>query len=233
MVSSNRKAIELTLGGIVFKTKTAAMERVKRILHESPLNVPLSGEDLRIARSLLELHPNAQQKIGCGVRQIEVRRHNDFGPSTPCMYAIREDGTVTDFSYIRCFDGDKSYRKKFLAACREAIKQHLDHFKTEFFRVAKKPTCQLTAEPLTPDNCHVDHIPPYAFERIVESFAVLYSIDLNDPKLCVSDVDCFLIPTFSSALMRDNFIVFHNSLGQFRCISAAANTSLVRNTVQS
>jgi hypothetical protein len=175
---------------------------------------------------LLNWHPEAEQKIGVGIAAIEVRP-TEFGKNTRGFWLVREDGSETDFSYRKCVDNEQTYRKKFLAACRFAVKDHIAEFKDEFFRVAPVPSCALTGAPIAPENSHVDHTPPYTFERIVQAFVTLNALDMDDPALTLGGQDGVLVPLFSSLIMRDRFVAFHNNFATLRVISPFANTSIV------
>lgn len=221
-----------TLGGITFDAKTQVGNYVKQLLADAKLNASLSGEKYAVMRDLLNWHPEAQQKIGGGVAAIEVRPTPDFGKNTRGFWLVREDGSETDFSYRKCLEGELSYRIKFLAACRFAVKDHVTEFKDEFFRVAPTPTCALTGTPITPDTCHVDHTPPYTFERIVQAFVTLNALDMDDPGLVMGGVDGLLVPLFASPTLRDRFVTFHSNYATLRVISPFANTSIVPKSIR-
>ena len=80
-------------------------------------------------------------------------------------------------------------------------------------------------------NAHVDHCPPFTFERIVKSFCVLYGIDMDDPKLC-KQADNLTTPLFADEVMRDRFVQYHNGYAQLRIVSQSANVSLVTQSVR-
>lgn len=227
-----KKKRKYVIGGLTFNTKTAVTDYTKETLLGTEAGQALSGERFGVIRDLLNFHPEAEQKIGCGVERIEVRRNPEFGHNARGFWIVRTDGTETDFSYKKCLEGDSAYRNKFIRACRFAVKQHMEDFKSRFFDMAVNPTCQLTGASLTTQNSHVDHIPPYTFERIVQSFAVLNSLNLDDPSLCENGTDGLLIPSFATELIRDKFVYYHNAHAQLRVISADANMSLVTEWVR-
>ena len=220
-------AQSFVLGGQEFATKKELTERIRSILAQSPLNTPLCNGEFEVVTDLFKLHPEVDTKIGSGIDHIEVRTNNEFAFGSRGFWIIRTDGTETDISYIKCLQGETAHRNQFVKACRAAIKPHIEHFRKEFFRVAPTPTCCLTGQPIRPDTCHVDHIPPYTFERIIDAFATLNGLDLNTPGLCVTGVDGWLMPTIADDLLRDKFIQFHHTFAQLRVISASANVSVV------
>lgn len=221
----------ITLGGKVFDNKTQVAEYIKGVLKDSPVG-PITGETLAVVTELFSFHPEADTKIGAGITKIEIRINQNYSNTARGFWIVRTDGTETDISYKKCLEGERAYRNQFLHACRFAIKEHVNAFKAEFFRVAVRPTCALTGDSITPENSHVDHIPPYTFSRIVEAFVVLNGLNIDAPGLCLSGFDGLLIPTFTDPLLRDKFVQFHNNLASLRVISAAANTGLVQQDVR-
>ncbi|KAK9054333.1 hypothetical protein SSX86_025411 [Deinandra increscens subsp. villosa] len=80
---------------------------VRMILHSSKY---ASGERLSpehertIVERLLPHHPESQKKIGCGISYITVGYHPDF-ESSRCLFIVRKDGEMVDFSYWKCIKG--------------------------------------------------------------------------------------------------------------------------------
>ena len=62
----------------------------------------VSAADEEVLRAALALHPEADEKIGCGVTHFSVRSA-DFG--TKCFWINRPDGTTEKFSYTACIRG--------------------------------------------------------------------------------------------------------------------------------
>lgn len=229
---SAKRGNAFTLGGKEFSTKTELTEYIKSVLAGLPLNTPLDGDPYEIISSLFELHPDAETKIGPGIGHIEIRINKEFSKISRGFWIVRADGTETDISYKKCLEGESAYRNQFIRACRVTIKPHIEHFRREFFRVALAPTCCLTGEPLSRETCHVDHAPPYTFERIVDAFAALNGLDPNAPGLCVSGIDGWLLPSLADDILRDKFVQFHNTFAQLRVISAPANMVIVPKSVK-
>ncbi|XP_027904866.1 protein DCL, chloroplastic [Vigna unguiculata] len=80
---------------------------VRMILHSGQYE---SGDRLSeehektIIEKLLPFHPEFEQKIGCGVDYITIGYHPDFERSR-CLFIVRQDGQVVDFSYWKCIKG--------------------------------------------------------------------------------------------------------------------------------
>ncbi|PIN02248.1 hypothetical protein CDL12_25240 [Handroanthus impetiginosus] len=65
----------------------------------------LSPEHERtILQRLLPYHPEYEEKIGCGVDYLTIGYHPDF-ESSRCLFIVRKDGELVDFSYRKCIKG--------------------------------------------------------------------------------------------------------------------------------
>ncbi|KAK4428985.1 protein DCL, chloroplastic [Sesamum alatum] len=86
---------------------------VRMILHSGKYEHGdrLSPEHERtILERLLPYHPECEKKIGCGVDYITIGYHPNFD-SSRCLFIVRKDGELVDFSYWKCMKGliRKSY----------------------------------------------------------------------------------------------------------------------------
>ncbi|OIT04172.1 PREDICTED: protein DCL, chloroplastic [Nicotiana attenuata] len=80
---------------------------VRMILHSGKYAVGdrLSPDHQRtILQRLLPYHPECKEKIGSGVDYITVGYHPDF-ESSRCLFIVRKDGELVDFSYWKCIKG--------------------------------------------------------------------------------------------------------------------------------
>ncbi|KAE8729178.1 Protein DCL [Hibiscus syriacus] len=80
---------------------------VRMIIHSGKYG---SGDRLNpehermILERLLPYHPEFEKKIGCGIDYITVGYHPDFVGSR-CLFIVRKDGELVDFSYWKCIKG--------------------------------------------------------------------------------------------------------------------------------
>ncbi|KAH7678922.1 hypothetical protein IHE45_06G025700 [Dioscorea alata] len=86
---------------------------VRMILHSGKYE---SGDKLSpeheqtILERLLPYHPECDKKIGCGIDFITVGLHPEYDNSR-CLFIVRKDGVLVDFSYWKCIKG--LIRKKY------------------------------------------------------------------------------------------------------------------------
>ncbi|OAY72297.1 Protein DCL, chloroplastic [Ananas comosus] len=57
-----------------------------------------------IIERLLPYHPEYEKKIGCGIDYITIGFHPEFENSR-CLFIVRKDGELIDFSYWKCIKG--------------------------------------------------------------------------------------------------------------------------------
>lgn len=207
----------IQVGAESFASKAALRRRVQAILKGGGL---LDGADDALSRALLARHPHAVAKRGIGVRHVMVRKTLPYG--TPCFWIERLDGSGTDFSYIECI-APRTQHDKFAAAARTAIDPQIVAFKA----VMPVPHfCPVTAERLDPETAHVDHAPPWTFERILDAF-IANGVDVAGADLDGDDDgDC--VQRFGDNVLRDGFAKLHLELAELRWVSAKANLSDLR-----
>lgn len=84
-----------------FATKKAATEFIKLILYKYNLNEKLVGDDFDFVFELLKRRADHKEKIGVGVKEFIVRRHEKWA-NTRCFYVVRTDGSSEAFGYRGC-----------------------------------------------------------------------------------------------------------------------------------
>ncbi|KAK6938684.1 hypothetical protein RJ641_032192 [Dillenia turbinata] len=80
---------------------------VRMVLHSGKYasGVRLTPEhENTILERLLPYHPDYERKIGCGLDYITVGFHPEFEESR-CLFIVRKDGELVDFSYWKCIKG--------------------------------------------------------------------------------------------------------------------------------
>jgi len=172
----NAKPIDL--GVVCFPTKTAAVAAIQQILRTN-VNRELNGKDFEIVRALLDRHPRAEEKIGCGVKAIIVKKtENQRGVNISncrCFYVQRLDGSFIDFSYDVCINPERDnpdYNR--IKAYRSAVDKQILKFKE-----SNNLICALCGSSRDPE---ADHIVPFVtlvnqFEETVTSVPMEFSDD--------------------------------------------------------
>ncbi|KAF5740678.1 putative DCL protein chloroplast precursor [Tripterygium wilfordii] len=91
----------------IFEDTVPLVSFVRMILHSGKYRSGdrLSPEHERtIINRLLSNHPECEKKIGCGIDYITVGYHPNF-ESSKCLFIVRKDGELVDFSFWKCIKG--------------------------------------------------------------------------------------------------------------------------------
>lgn len=212
--------MKYNLAGFEFATKTALKAEVQRILHSYPSSPPdniLKGNDSTLIIALVGLHPNADEKIGVGIDYIFVLII-EYG--TPGFMIRRVDGSITDFSYLKCLRGKElSHRSQVLEAMRKAIRNQTSEFRRREFSNRQSIFCPLTNVQLINDpTTHVDHYEP-SFIELAEKYA--QEANGFDGIPVISD-RVRPGPRLTSPHL-ERFQSFHKEIAQLRLIHGSAN----------
>lgn len=89
----------VTLGPKHFEKKGDAVAYLKTMLHRYDVGDRVNAADAIVLKAALARHPEAEEKIGAGVKDFSVRSA-DFG--SKCFWVNRTDGTTAKFSYHAC-----------------------------------------------------------------------------------------------------------------------------------
>ena len=201
--------------------KRESKDRCREILNDATIGSRLNDCDCIWLEQVLELHPEADDKFGCGVDYFEVRK-NGYGGRT--FWIIRTDGTATDFSFMRCISAGHAMAD-FNKACRTAVAQDIIAFKNSVFDGREYTVCPVLGERIFRDTCHIDHAPPHTFETIVEEFAAT----LTNPIACVRPTrDGETVTRLIDDDLVQEFRELHGRLAELRAVSKYANLSTLR-----
>lgn len=89
----------VSYGDLHFSTQTEARAFLNAMLNRYDVGDRVNAADATILRAALDLHPEAEDKIGSGIKDFSVRSA-DFG--TKCFWVNRTDGTTEKFSHKAC-----------------------------------------------------------------------------------------------------------------------------------
>ncbi len=173
---------QLKIGALTFKYKKDAIAYFKDILTSYKIGEILNTDDYTDLCHLLEVHQDAAEIIGLGVKKIEVIESRY---KSKCFQVIRSDSSREIFSYRRCIGGNSSLTTKFSKTCRDIISKDLTGVKRAYFKGRSKKgmvKCQETGEPSKWEDLAVDHRQPNTFSVIVDRFIEIQQIDIKSVK---------------------------------------------------
>ncbi len=169
----------IEIGENKFPSKKEALEFYKRILNSYEIGETLNSTDFDNLFSLLEIHPNKNEKIGCGIDhfRIGIAKFN-----TKSFELVRTDGSFEFLSYTKRINKPKDKFSKFRIACRQAIQTDLINLKQSYFKEKAKKgkvKCQETGDFSTYEELNIDHRQPNTFSVIVDRFKEIKNLDLE------------------------------------------------------
>jgi len=214
------KRLTYVVAGEFFPTQKALKERIRRVIDETPLGGSVAADDYEFVRSLLDRHPDADQKVGCGVVDLEVDRAKQY--DSICFYLVRSDGTRTDFSWPECITPSTAM-DMFKSAARNTIAAHKMNFKVKFFTEHHRPRCPDSGEPISLGWSNVDHAGEWPFERIVTEFVAEQRIDVEAIAFTGKRQDNTFLTEFADDNLRDAFLDYHHDRAVYEVVSPPAN----------
>lgn len=214
--------MRIKIGRWEFKTKIEAEGRIRGILGRHGQRAAITGDDLELVTAILELHPNRDVVIDCGIKRIEVEHLHDKYNSRRFIL-VRTDSSIRDFAWRHALY-PRNVKQSIMRACRTAIREQVDECRRSYFADNQPKTCPLRGTPITLSDSHVDHKPPDTFEALVERWLKVNQISYEDIEL-VAHKD-FEKPTrMLDVFLEENWREFHRDNSVLRVVSAAANLS--------
>jgi len=200
-------------------TKDAIQKRISWILKNYAGGTFLEGMDEKLALALLDNHPNAAEKKGCGVKTIMIV---DDGPRRGKHFEIhRIDGSHIDFSYRACLRGSTKQLDRFRLACRTAVKHDTMGFRDEALK--GNPVCRHRGIPLTKENSIVDHVKPKTFNMLVANFVGKEGIDIDHV-----EIGGDMLREFIDQSIARKFRKYHNENATLELVYWEANNEECR-----
>lgn len=215
------------IGRFVFKNKQEAEANAKRILRLYPVGEMITECDREFLDCLINNHPDYEEKVGCGISGFTIGINREW-KAQRMFVLIRNDGSSTDFSYLKCLNR-KNKLTEFSGACRRVVAGDIIAFKAQAYGLASAGgtavRCAITGQPVAAEDAHIDHVPPNTFRSIVSQFIAINSIDLDTVRYTKQTDN-----TYGKLLIDDHianaFRRFHSENSILRVTTAKANLSL-------
>lgn len=197
-------------------TKTALKARCKEILHNTPINTLILGDNFDFLCNVFAMHPEAKNKLQSGVSKICIVERM----GSKCFYFQRNDGQKDDISYRYSIDGYGTIKAQIIKAMRTTIAPIIQNFRNSL--EWGKIRCCITNEVLYPENTHIDHYNK-TFKELTEIW--LYGRDLQ--QLYESLTECQLGYVLPELIGKD-FTEFHNANTTLRPVTIFANLKIIK-----
>ncbi len=199
------------IAGEAFTSKKALAERVRGILHGSPLG-PVRGQDARFLKAFFRWHPNPDKRAHKIVEIIV----GSSAVGSRCFLLVRHDGSVTDASYkkpLQVLANAPVHKISLAQAMRAAVQPQINEFR------AAHPAPELAYS----DAYVVDHEYPRAFKRLVEVFLSEQGFEFDDIELVSKD---FQAGSELPEPLRSRWCEFHRKHARLRLLPREANSKI-------
>ncbi|MFE0925946.1 DUF3223 domain-containing protein [Streptomyces mutabilis] len=159
---------EFWIGHRRYRTKGEAREAVREVLYRYTVGSTVDEEeDHLLLLDLLDMHHEADDKIGLGVEAFAIAPPQR-GPY-PGFEVIRTDGSRIDFSYQTCLK-PPTYRQQVLNVMRDEVKSATNAY-FESRKAADSLLSDQSGTPLESTNAAVSYFRGPSFVDIAEEFA--------------------------------------------------------------
>lgn len=203
-----------------FASKKAAGDAAREVLYRYAIGDRVVGADADFLADLLQLHPEAEQKIGCGVSWFSVEQND----GSRGFWLTRTDGTRTDWSFLACLTPPTPAAEA-KAAFRSAVRPQIEAFRDAFKLRGGHRVCPVSGEDITLENLHVDHEPP--FEELLDCFLRERGLGLTNVRVKPT-ADGSTVTELADDILRAQWAEFHSRNARLRAVSKTANLSLLR-----
>jgi hypothetical protein len=215
------------IGDRVYQKKGDALGATREVRERVAASLAQGGvvdlEDDDFLRDLVALHPDAENKVGCGIARFEVRQN--LG-NTDGFWIIRTDGSETDFSFMKCLYG-ASHEADVRSAMRYAIMEQMQAARDREFGSALSLVCPVTSAKITRETAHIDHESP-TFVEIADEFAEQQG---GYERIETASTDGAIGRRLVSDDLLAEWKAFHAGRARLRAVSKAANLSILRRGV--
>ncbi len=211
----------ISIGPLNFKLKKDALKFIREIRDSYRDSEIVSAAHASFLTDLLELHPEAVEKVSVGIRYFTVELDTEFRRNRHFV-VHRIDGTHSDFSFPTCLERANP-RKDTLTALRQAVKNSVLNFRSSAF-ARGQVRCPFLDCVLDAHSCHVDHVPPLTFLKLVGDWLDVTQQNLEDVRITLPR-DNQLVATMIDPQQEAAWIDFHDSHAELRITSKLGNLS--------
>lgn len=210
--------------GRTFARKSDLEDEIRRIIYSYPLETPVADPDFRFLIDVLKHHAGWLEKSDGGVVAIKPRAYTAWSGTTTGLVLVIADWSEVDISWVVALKpgGMCSAKVNVAAAARfEIVSQR----NAASAAVPDGSPCPLCGEPLLKGNRHVDHAPPYSFDRILTEFVELFAGRFENIALVPYDVTQ---DQFADRDLADTWRDYHGNFAALRVIHKHENLGSAR-----
>ena len=216
---------EIKIGSKTFATKQELKTYVQGVLNTTTKGVLLTGLRFKVVDWVFRNHPSYEDKVNGQDYSISVRTSSGPKKTNKEFYIIREDGSETEFSYVKAITGKRSKITDIKHTLRHLVMQQQWDFKKKYFEENQDSkgcvVCPITNLKMKYKESHLDHF-PIKFETIVanwfkENNLTSETFELEDGG---DNSVCMIV---KDKALEQSFIAYHEQNVQYRVVLAKVN----------
>ena len=149
---------------------------------------------------------------------------------TACFHLQTHGGPIVDISFPHAILSIRTNRsatrqpqwlKDYRAAARQAITSQIYAYRDRILPLAGQ--CPVSGEPVIRTNCHVDHMAPKTFDRLLFDFSAAMGVRPQDVR--VDSIEG-TIAVFEDEELGRSWAAYHQNNAELRLVSARGNLKL-------
>ena len=205
-----------------FSTKKEMLDFFRAMINRHRDGETIPAPDADALHWLISLHPEAKHKIGNGIARFFIQPNPPFG--TRGFQLERLDGSITDFSFLVCVNGQPSDIAEVNRAMRSEVGLDISLAKREYFEQHAnddgKIPCAETGKLISFEEAHADHLAPLYFSVLVRCF---WATEPVPPRADMVN------PTSEGRRLTDRelarrWVAFHHRVAEIRLVDGRVNT---------
>ena len=180
------------------------------------------GPDHDLIMGTLLCHPEAIQKVGCGVRRFSTRWNRTEMGSGTCFWFERWDATREDFGPDHCFAGKPvPLRLRLQSALRHAINPTKRVWFDAQFDGLGFAVCAISGKVLERKDANADHKHPMNFVVLADKWCALAGVT---PENAIYRPDGLW--ALADDLLNESWVAYHNANVTYQILDARINSQL-------
>lgn len=209
-------------GSHVFTSQAAVIKHASAIRKKYSIGAVIDDpDDILFLCDLISVHPNAKQKIGCGIARF-YRGHAPDHRNSDCFWIERTDGQNTDIGIHACLSTVGARNRQ---ALRMLVAPDCDAYKNDRLANCESEfVSDYSGRSFPLDQASVDHVVP--FETLITDFFSSHNVDIDTEMLTYS-VDKSSTSQWKKDDLIKAFLAYHDKC-KLRLVSQRENLSDIK-----
>jgi hypothetical protein len=208
--------------------KKSMAAHFRAMLHRYTPGEKIPEPDATELAWLLSRHHQVEQKTGVGIAYFTV--HTTPLYATRGFLIVRIDGTVADFSYLKCIaNKPPSILSQVIQAMRAEVGEDIRQAKLAYFAQHAdgngRVPCAVSGNLVTIEEADADHAAPYHFHTLAITFLKARGIEPNAALITAPDDNQYHYRLIDPDLAKA-WVAFHHELAAVRIVDRRVNTAI-------